>query len=163
MPLFDSLTPSPHRSLRERIMTLLEVMGALAIALLLIAATRHIGVAQEDDDELRAVASVREVMDVMVIPTSAALWNVAREAPADEEGWKELESMAILLAEAGNLMLMEGRRVDDDVWVETSQTMVDAGEDALVAARERDADGVIDAGNAVIDACEICHEKHLTR
>ena len=113
--------------------------------------------------EPKPVASVTQIMQVMVVPPSNALFNVARQAPASEEEWAKLRSDAILLAESGNLLLMPGRSEDTDVWRNTSLAMVQAGEAALRAAEAQNAEGVIDAGNLVIDACETCHEKHWQR
>ena len=141
-----------------------SVVLVLAAALVLIGlgACREAPSTQGSEPTL-PVGSLQDVMDAMVIPTSAALWNVAREAPADERAWEELESAAVLMGEAGNVLLMEGRLVDDEVWRTTSRSLAEAGRAAFLAARARDVDGVIDAGNLAVDSCELCHERHLNR
>ncbi len=121
------------------------------------------GAAREADGEGRAVASVMQIMDSMVIPTSADIWNVAREAPADEEAWEALARSAVLLAESGNLLLIGDRAKDDEVWRATAMQLVEGGAQALAAVEARDVEAVNESGNVLIDACEICHERHLPR
>ena len=120
-------------------------------------------VAWTQDAEPKPVANVTQIMQVMVVPPSNALFNVARQAPETDEEWRKLREGAILLAESGNLLLMPGRAEDTDVWRDTSLEMVEAGADALRAADAKDVDGLIEAGNRVIDACEVCHELHWQR
>ena len=139
---------------------------ALVVGLLLsLLGSSQAGVEAEENpaDQARPVATVGEIMGIMVIPTSAALWNVASAEPETDEAWRELERASVLLAEAGNLLLTPGRVIDDDIWRQTSRMMVDEGAKALEAARARDVQALIDSGNAVVDACEICHESHLSR
>ncbi|HVS61981.1 MAG TPA: hypothetical protein VMT85_00630 [Thermoanaerobaculia bacterium] len=112
---------------------------------------------------LSAVASVRQIMDAMVIPSSAAIWDVAREAPADDEAWSRLAHLAVQLAESGNLLLIGERAIDDEVWRQTAILLRDGGAQALAAIEARNVEGVVEAGNALIDSCEICHERHLAR
>lgn len=113
--------------------------------------------------EPRPVGSVAEIMKAMTIPASNAIWNVGRTPPQDEEAWEALRMHAVLLGESGNLLLAEGRAKNDAIWRKTSRMMVDAGAAALRAAKALDADGVNDAGNLVVEACEMCHERHWQR
>ena len=41
--------------------------------------------------------------------------------------------------------------------MEMAGALVDAGAAALAAAEGRDVDGVLDAGNSMVEACEACH------
>jgi cytochrome c553 len=107
------------------------------------------------------VATVQQLMDALVIPASATVWDVGREAPADEEAWGSLTNAAVQLAEAGNLLLLGERRRDDEVWLSTAAALREGGARALAAVEARDVDALLDAGNTLIDSCEICHESHL--
>jgi hypothetical protein len=111
----------------------------------------------------KAVASVTEIMQAMVVPSSNALFDVARRAPASAEEWAVLRNHAILLAESGNLLLIPGRSQETGVWRSSSRAMADAGAAALQAARDEDAEAVIEAGNLIVDSCEVCHEAHWIR
>ncbi len=102
-------------------------------------------------------------MQVLVIPSSSALFDVARNPPTDERGWDEVARQAVLLGESGNLLLIGNRAEDSDVWAATSLRLAEAGARALNAAQERDVDAITDVGNQIIEACESCHEKHWIR
>jgi CTP synthase (UTP-ammonia lyase) len=117
--------------------------------------------AEAAQQRVLAVASVRQLMDALVIPASAVIWDVGREAPANEQAWQAQASAAVQLAEAGNLLLIGDRLRPDDVWVSTAEALRDAGARALAAVEVRDVDGLLAAGNALVDSCELCHERHL--
>ena len=131
-------------------------LGLAATLLLAVAA-----ISQER--ELKAVATVTQLMQAMVIPASNALFNLPRNVPADDQGWSEVQNSAVILAESGNLLMIGSRAEDSEVWRATSRALVDAGEAALRAAQARDVESIADAGNQIIEACESCHEKHWIR
>ena len=131
-------------------------LGLAATLLLAVAA-----ISQER--ELKAVATVTQLMQAMVIPASNALFNLPRNVPADDQGWSEVQNSAVILAESGNLLMIGSRAQDSGVWRATSRALVDAGEVALRAAQARDVESIADAGNQIIEACESCHEKHWIR
>lgn len=131
-------------------------LGLAATLLLALAA-----ISQER--ELKAVATVTQLMQAMVIPASNALFNLPRNVPADDQGWSEVQNSAVILAESGNLLMIGSRAQDSEVWRATSRALVDAGEVALRAAQARDVESIADAGNQIIEACESCHEKHWIR
>ena len=120
-----------------------------------------IGMAQ--DPGLKAVATVTQLMQAMVIPASNTLFNLPREVPETDEGWAEVRNSAVILAESGNLLLIGSRAQRSDVWISTSRALVKAGEVALRAAQSQDVDAMTEIGNQIIDACESCHEKHWIR
>ena len=120
-------------------------------------------VAMTQQAEPRPVASVAQIMQAMVVPSSNSLFDVARHAPESDEQWAAVRNSAVLLAESGNLLLMGRRSKDTDVWRETSLALAGAGAAALRAAEARDAAAVIEAGDAMVDACEVCHETHWDR
>ena len=131
-------------------------LGLAATLLLAVAA-----ISQER--ELKAVATVTQLMQAMVIPASNALFNLPRNVPADDQGWSEVQNSAVILAESGNLLMIGSRAQDSEVWRATSRALVDAGEVALRAAQAKDVESIADAGNQIIEACESCHEKHWIR
>jgi cytochrome c556 len=139
-------------------MSRVAAAGLIAIALLLVLAA-----AQAEKPEPKAVGNVTEIMKAMVIPSSNAIWNVGRNPPAADAAWEALKSYSVLLGESGNLLLIGGRAKDDEVWRSTSLTMVEAGVLALTAAKAKNVDGINDAGNLIVDACELCHERHWQR
>ena len=133
------------------------------VVLGLSASLLFVRVAMTQQAEPRPVASVAQIMQAMVVPSSNSLFDVARRAPESDEQWAAVRNSAVLLAESGNLLLMGKRSKDTDVWRETSLALVGAGAAALRAAEARDAAAVIEAGNSMVDACETCHETHWDR
>ncbi len=103
------------------------------------------------------VATIGQLDRAMVGPSSDALFNVGRAEPSTDDEWVALEDAAVLLTEAANLYMMEGRRADDGEWMTMAGAMCDAGRAALVAVQARDVNGILDAGNTLVEACEACH------
>ena len=104
---------------------------------------------------ITAVATVRQLCQGMITTSSDALFNVGREAPADDADWLAVQNNAIMLAESGNLLMIGSRARDTEETM--SQALVDAGVAALEAVEARDVDGVLAAGDLIVVACETCH------
>jgi len=140
--------------MKERI----PVWLVLAAVLLLLAS-----VAIGQQPAVRPVASVKQLMQAMVIPASNNLFTVARQTPKDDNEWAAVQNSAVILAESGNLLMIGSRAQNTAVWVQTSQARVEAGAIALKAAEAKDTDPITEAGNQIIEACETCHETHWAR
>ncbi|MDP7339535.1 MAG: hypothetical protein QF786_09495 [Vicinamibacterales bacterium] len=108
---------------------------------------------------VKAIASLKQIMEAMVVPTSDHLFNVGRQAPENDDDWTALRNSAVILAESGNLLLV-GDRVKDDTWVSSAHALIEAGSVALKATEDRNVDAVLEAGNLLLDSCQSCHEKH---
>lgn len=118
----------------------------------------------------RPIAGSRLLMVSLLDPAADVLWDAVRiemtlegttefEPQTDEE-WTAVRNAAVLLAESGNLLMMERRAVDQGDWIGWSQALVDAGEAAMQAADARDPDAIFEAGGAVYATCAGCHEKY---
>ena len=103
-----------------------------------------------------------EVMDAMVVPQSDALFAVGRTEPTTAAQWKALRLDAIVLMEAGRALTLAERSKGPD-WDAWSQGMAAAAAQAVNAIDARDVDGVLAAGNALIESCTGCHSRHLAR
>lgn len=121
-----------------------------------------VAVATGQAQDVKPVGSVMDIMNAMTIPASTAIFDVGREEPATEEAWKALEHQALILAESGNLLMLGERARDKGEWVQRSRDLIDAGIIALEAARKKDAEAVLAAGDTIIEACENCHASYLT-
>ena len=106
-------------------------------------------------------ASVKELMLGIVIPASDGVFGVGSKEPRNDMEWDVIEADAMVLAEAGRLLLTEGRAKDQDKWVKDAQMLIDTSLAAAKVAREKNVDKVLDAGNAVYDACDSCHMTYL--
>ena len=143
------------------------------------------------------VASIHELMLEVVDPAADFIFDSVSIAmtvqgsketrPRTDEEWLAVRNHAIVLAEAGNLLKIPGRRVapaspipgvkpevagPDDLspaQVETllkqnraafdafAQKLTDAAMIAVRAVDARSVDGLYEAGDAVDQACENCH------
>jgi hypothetical protein len=102
--------------------------------------------------------------------------------PRTDGEWKTVRNSAITLIEAANLLSMPGRsvaaarapsplglgelshaeiqqRIDatHDGFTQLARNLQDAGLKALAAISARDAQGLMDAGGTIDEACEACH------
>lgn len=139
----------------------------VAIAGMLIAQTRT----YED------VASTKDLMITMAIPASNALFGAA-EKPTDQE-WAELRKSAIILAEAGNLLMTPGRMTMGEtkgkgkakasspnpaIWNQAAKSMRDAGRLALEAIDIKDSDLLAgDVAEKILASCSSCHDKYMAK
>ena len=151
--------------------------------------------ANDPADGMRPTATVEELMRSMIDPAADAVWDaVVTEATADgivetrpetEGDWLRLRGHALTLAEAANLLLIEGRRIaaresrselpgidlhpeaiqelvaeDWDGWVETARGLRATGAVVLDAVEARDVDALLVAGTELDLACENCHARY---
>ena len=123
------------------------------------------------------VATTKQVMDMMAIPDSNALFDAAgKEKPTDAE-WAEFRKHAISLAEAGNLLMMPGRIATGKTkvqakakaanpagWNAAAKLMVDAGKAAIVAIDKKDLDTLGgDVAEKILNSCSGCHDKYMIK
>ena len=105
------------------------------------------------------VATISQIQRAMVSPSSDVIFSIGSQEPETEADWQAFEDAAVILTEAGNLFMMDGRKKDDDLWMELAGAMSEAGA-AVTAAEARDVDGVFAAGNTLIEVCEACHQPY---
>ena len=106
---------------------------------------------------IKAVATVLQLHEAMITPSSDALFDVARKGPANDEQWAALRNNAIVLAESGNLLMLGTRARDNGDWMKMSGALVDAGAVALKAAETKNVDALLKADDEIDSACESCH------
>lgn len=101
-----------------------------------------------------------QLMKGIVIPSSNVIFNVPSQAPKDDAEWTNVQNNALMLAEAGNLLMMTGRAKDNGEWMKDARALVDAGTAAFKAANAKDVNKLGDAGDDILTACETCHNKY---
>lgn len=109
------------------------------------------------------VGTVRQIMLGIVAPSSDVLFKVPSQAPKDDKEWKTVQDNTLMLAEAGNLLLMPGRAKDTGDWTKFAKALIDQGSKAFKAANAKDAKSLEDIGNDVDQVCEDCHAKYLPK
>lgn len=138
----------------------LSALGAVAA---LLAAPPALSGAQEAPaPELEPLVSIKELMEKTITPATNTIWN-AFEPPASEEQWVALEEAAVTLLAAASLTAlggagpMDAEWARDPAWQAFNQVMIEAGRDALQAARARDHEALLAAGDVLYPPCEGCH------
>jgi cytochrome c556 len=149
------------------------------------------------ESPFRVHASIQELMQSVVDPPADALWDsvatistasgIEERQPRTDEEWATVRRHAITLAEAANLLAMDGRRVAHEgqqledshtpgIWtaeeiqkaidgsrpefIEHAHALQSAALAALAAIDTRDAEALSAAGGALDEACEQCHLKY---
>jgi hypothetical protein len=120
--------------------------------------------------EVSDVATVRQLMDGIVMPAAAVVFEsvatiVTQEGtedrqPRTEAEWALVGANAAALIESGNLLMMGRRVVDEGDWITMTRAMMDAAGVALKATEARDVEGLFASGEAINMACDACHAKY---
>jgi len=106
----------------------------------------------------KSVATVKQLMNAMTVPTSNVVFGAAGEAPKDDAGWLDVERNALALVESGNLLMLPDRARDDKEWRQQSVALMEAATLAVNAAEAKNPDKLSEAGDAIYAVCESCHQ-----
>jgi hypothetical protein len=109
---------------------------------------------------IKPVASLMQLHEAMISPSSDAIFDVGREAPKDDRAWTAVRNHAVVLAESGNMLMLEGRAKDKGDWMKFSTALADAAAAALRAAEAKNLDALLEAGDRIVPVCEACHEPY---
>ena len=111
-----------------------------------------------------------ELMTMVLEPAADSLWDNAgwiesaagyeELYPTTDEGWDFMVAQSALVAEAGNLLALPGRAVDNDAWLIYSEGMIDAGMMAMDAAKRRHEEDFFQAGAQLYSVCRACHQTY---
>ena len=118
--------------------------------------------------------SVKDVMKRIVNPAAETYWAHSGvvddekgsndRTPTTQAEWDISINSAAQLAEAGNLLMMDGRARDPNgPWMKYAQALNTAGIAGMAAATAKDHDKTFDAGSAIYNACFECHGRYIPR
>jgi len=134
---------------------------------------RRVPAAASARPALVPVASVKQIMNAIVMPNATVLYDsvgssstaagIVEIAPDTDEEWMAVADSAAALVEAGNLMLMGDRAVDSGDWVTMTRKFTDAARASMKAASEKKADGIFESGGDLAMSCDTCHERYQRR
>ena len=122
----------------------------------------------------RTLLSVKDVTRHIINPAAETYWAHSGEVdddkgandrvPTSQEQWNINIDTAAQLAEAGNLLMMDGRARDPNgPWMKYALALNKAGVAGMAAATAHDHDKTNDAGSAMYDACFQCHGRYIPR
>lgn len=117
-----------------------------------LAQAQQSGVSGPDASGFIPAATIREIMESMMMPAADAVWDsvayiataeyIIDAKPETEEDWQKLRWSAVIMAEAANALLIPGRRVDqpgvvadapEELDPEVIQAMIENDRQAWVA------------------------------
>jgi hypothetical protein len=126
-----------------------------------------VGFGTEAAQTFKPVATVDQIMDAIVIPSSQALFDSVvyvngelTQSPKTDDDWFSLRMQAIAVAEAGNLLVMPPRARDAD-WIALANALTDAAMRVEQAADAKSVELMLQTGGELYTACTNCHEKYL--
>lgn len=114
-----------------------------------------------------AVADMHELMAHVLEPSAQVYWQSVgwildeegehELRPETDEEWIAVENAAFMVAETGNLLMMDGRALDDAAWMTMSRALIEIGRRAVEVAEARDEQAVFDVGAEMYYVCTQCH------
>jgi len=124
------------------------------IGLLLLASAAF---AQAKTPPFQPVATISQIMVAITLPYSDALLYIQRNPPKEDRDWEALQMQALILAESGNLLMMEGRAKNQGQWMKDARMLVEAGAAAVKATRAKDLQAVLALNDQIVSSCITCH------
>ena len=116
------------------------------------------------------VATVKQLMQGMVTPASAAIYNAVSTTiteagteerfPRTDREWEIVGSHAMVLVEAANLLKVDGRAEDADAWLRMSDGMARAARQSYEATRQKDTEALLASGEVLNNSCDACHQRY---
>jgi tripartite-type tricarboxylate transporter receptor subunit TctC len=94
------------------------------------------------------------------VGTIVSTSGVEEIAPKTDEEWKNVGNNALIVAEAGNLLMMGERAKDRGDWMKAAAALTAAGVTALRAVEARNPAALLDAGGQLDAVCDQCHSKY---
>jgi len=118
----------------------------------------------------KAELNLHDTMSYILDPAADVIWDSAGTviteaghqdlAPTTDEGWDRVRNNAAVVIETSNLLMMPGRAIDEDNWMEISKGLMVAGKRAMAAAEAHDGDALFDAGGHLYRVCLSCHQSY---
>src|SRR5712691_3618986 len=103
------------------------------------------------------VATISQIMVAITLPYSDALLYIQRNPPKDDRDWEALQMQALMLAESGNLLMIQGRAKNQGQWMKDARLLVEAGAAAVKATRAKDLQAVLALNDQIVSSCITCH------
>lgn len=121
--------------------------------------------------QFQTVTNLHDLMTWVIDPAAEAIWDSAGTiitqdsrtelAPTTDAGWAEVKHNAMIIAVAGNLLLMPDKTKNNNHWVEIAQGLSAIGLQAANAADAQDADELFEVGGRLYNVCVACHQRYL--
>ena len=118
----------------------------------------------------RTVASVKQLMEWVIDPAADIIWDSVKSvstdagtkefAPHTDAEWATVRNATVVVAESGNLLMIESRARDGKEWMSAARRLTIAADIGRKAAESRNADALFAAGGDIYEACSGCHRRY---
>ena len=115
------------------------------------------------------VTDIHQTMELIIDPAVDIIWNSAGSiitkageqelAPTTPAGWLAVEAAAAVLAESGNLLILPDRSRGTQ-WNNFANQLTGNGRAAMIAAQQKDAEALFEAGANIYNVCAACHNHY---
>jgi len=102
---------------------------------------------------------MHEFMEYVFQPTFKRLKPAMASAPENNAGWKTIKAESLVLAEAGNLLLIRQPKDDAADWVKHSAQVRDFGGQLYRAAKAKDYTNARKHYESMVQNCNACHHQ----
>ena len=110
-----------------------------------------------------APADAKTMMKSVVIPASDTVFAVGKAVPKSEQEWAAIRDAAAKLGDAGRQFASQAPAGNGADWTRFAKAMADAAASAGRAAQAKNVDAVLDAGDALYESCEGCHQRFMKK
>jgi hypothetical protein len=120
---------------------------------------------------LTPVASVKQIMAGITMPAANAVWSaisttvdatgIHEQLPRSDAEWEAVGNSAAALIESANLLMLEGRAVDNGDWMAFSRQMFETSTRALKGAEAKSVEEILTAGELINTSCDNCHQRYM--
>ena len=104
--------------------------------------------------------TVKEVMTLMTIPASDAIFNAGAEPPATAGGWASVRMGAVTLAESGKLLMTSRLARDRGPWMEMAGALVKEAQAVVKIADAKNTKALEEESDRLYVACKTCHDRY---
>lgn len=102
---------------------------------------------------------MHEFMEYINQPTYKRLKAAMQAEPTDNQGWLELKSGSLILAETGNLIMLRGPQEERGEWTEYAKSVRQEASQMYRAAHDKDFTKATDSYHKMLNACNSCHKQ----
>lgn len=95
-----------------------------------------------------------------IYPASDAVFYITSRTPTTSEEWMALQGQTLMLAESANLLMLPERARDEERWMADAKLLLDAGEAAYRAAKDRNLAALEALSDPLYESCVTCHRDY---
>ena len=106
------------------------------------------------------VGTMSELMVQIIYPYSDAIFYISTRTPSSSAEWTDLEGKTLMLAESANLLMTPERAWDGDQWMRDARLLLDAGQAAFRAAKEKNVEALEELNDQLYQSCVTCHQHY---